>query len=245
MIVSIHQPAYLPWLGYIHKINLADIFVFFDTTQFEKNSFINRNKIKTANGPVWLTVPVKAQGHFEKEIRQIEPAGQAWREKHWQTIETNYKKTEFWPKYSGELKELYQKEYGNIADLCYDQLILLLGWLGVKTKVIRSSELKPRQSKKLDLVLDILEETKASSYISGALGRDYIDSQRFKDKNIKLYYQSYEHPVYRQFWKGEFLKYMSVIDLLFNEGDKSLAILMSGNITKNDLLINDEFYSPR
>lgn len=242
MITSIHQPAYLPWLGYIHKINLADTFIFFDTTQFEKNSFINRNKIKTANGPVWLTVPVKTQGHFAKEIRQIEPAGQVWREKHWLTIEMNYKKSKYWPQYSEALRELYKKEYDNIADLCYDQLILLLGWLNVKTKVIRSSELKPRQSKKMDLVLNILAEVKASSYISGALGRDYIDRKAFQDKNIKLYYQSYEHPGYTQLWGGEFLKYMSVIDLLFNEGDKSLEILMSGNIVKQDLINNPKLY---
>jgi hypothetical protein len=176
MIVSIHQPAYLPWLGYIHKINLADTFIFFDTTQFEKNSFINRNKIKTPNGPIWLTIPVKLKNHFEKEIRQIETANQDWREKHWQAIEMNYKKAKYWEQYADELGKLYQKEYNNIADLCYGQLILFLSWLNVKTKIIRSSELEPRQSKKLNLVLGILEEVKADSYVSGALGRDYIDA---------------------------------------------------------------------
>ena len=242
MILSIHQPAYLPWLGYFHKINLSDTFIYFDTTQFEKNSFINRNKIKTPAGPIWLTVPVKSKDHFGKEIRQIELANQDWREKHWQTIEMNYKKAKYWPQYADQLRGLYKKEYNNIADLCYDQLILFLSWLNIKTKVIRSSELKPRQSKKLDLVLDILEEVKASSYISGALGRDYIDPQRFEDKKIKLYYQSYEHPVYHQLWRGEFLKYMSIIDLLFNEGANSLEILMSGNITKQDLSTNPKLY---
>ena len=242
MIVTIHQPAYLPWLGYFHKINLADQFVFFDTTQFEKNSFVNRNKIKTANGPIWLTVPVKLKDHTQKEIRRIELASRDWREKHWLAIELNYKKAKYWPRYSGRLRELYQKNYDNIADLCYDQLILFLDYLGVKTKIIRSSELKYFQSKKLDLVLDILTEMKASSYISGALGRDYIDPLKFKEKNIKLYYQSYEHPAYDQLWGREFVPCMSIIDLLFNEGDRSLEILMSGNITKNDLLTKLELY---
>lgn len=242
MIVSIHQPAYLPWLGYFHKIMLSDVFVYFDTTQFEKNSFINRNKIKTPNGSIWLTVPLKTKGHFHKEIRQIEIANQDWREKHWKAIEMNYKKANYWPQYADQLRELYKKEYNNIASLCYDQLILFLSWLNIKTKVIRSSELKPRQSKKLDLVLDILKEVKASSYISGVLGRDYIDLQRFKDKNIKLYYQSYEHPTYHQLWGGKFQKYMSVVDLLFNEGEKSLEIIMQNNISKSDLINKPELY---
>ncbi len=242
MILSIHQPAYLPWLGYFHKINLSDTFIYFDTTQFEKNSFINRNKIKTPSGPIWLTVPVKLEGHLEKEIGQIELASKKWGKKHWLTIESNYKKAKYWPEYADQLWGLYKKEYNNIADLCYDQLVLFLSWLNIKTKVIRSSELKPRQSKKLDLVLDILEEVKASSYISGALGRDYIEPQRFKDKKIKLYYQSYEHPKYNQLWGDEFSPYMSIIDLLFNEGDGSLEILMSGNITKQDLSINPKLY---
>jgi len=242
MIVTIHQPAYLPWLGYFHKINLADVFVFFDTTQFEKNSFINRNKIKTPRGPIWLTAPVKLKGHLEKEIKQIGLADQDWPEKHWRAIEVNYKKAKYWPLYAEGLRELYKKEYGNIADICYDQLILFLSWLKIKTKVVRSSELKPRQSKKLDLVLDILEEVKASGYISGALGRDYIDPRRFKDKKIKLYYQNYQHPEYSQLWGGEFIKYLSLIDLLFNEGEKSLEIITRNNITKNDLLTNEKLY---
>jgi hypothetical protein len=242
MILTAHQPAYLPWLGYFHKINLADVFVFLDTTQFEKNSFINRNKIKTTNGPIWLTVPLKTKDHFKKPMTEIEIAGQDWREKHWKAIELNYKKSKYWRLYAQRLRELYNREYNNIADLCYNQLILLLGWLNIKTKIIRSSELKPRQSKKLDLVMDILHEIKASSYVSGALGRDYIDQKVFQDNNIRLYYQDYKHPVYHQLWGGEFLKYISIIDLLFNEGDKSLEILMQNNVSKNDLLTKDDLY---
>ena len=145
MILSIHQPAYLPWLGYFHKINLADKFIFFDTTQFEKNSFINRNKIKAVNGPIWLTVPLKTKDHFLKSMTEIEIAGQEWREKHWKAIELNYKKAKYWPAYSGRLRELYKKEYDNIADLCYDQLTLFLDCLGIKSKIVRSSELKSFQ----------------------------------------------------------------------------------------------------
>ena len=96
MILTIHQPAYLPWPGYFHRLMLADTFVFFDNTQFEKNSFINRNKIKTPRGAQWLTVPVSLKGHLEKEIREIEISGQAWRKDHWQAIELNYKKAKYW-----------------------------------------------------------------------------------------------------------------------------------------------------
>lgn len=242
MIATIHQPAYLPWLGYFHKINLADVFVFFDTTQFEKNSFINRNKIKTANGPIWLTVPLKTKDHFTKEIREIEPANGEWQEKHWKAIELNYKKAKYWEEYSGKLKKLYEKEYKNIADICYGQLMLFLDWLDIKTKVVKSSEMKDFSSKKLSLVMDILKELKASAYISGSLGRDYIDSEKFGENRIKLYYQNYNHPAYEQLWGEEFFKYMSVIDLIFNHGPKSFKIIMDNNIGKNNLLSDNELY---
>src|SRR3989344_849868 len=241
MIASIHQPAYLPWLGYFHKIMLSDVFVFFDTTQFEKNSFINRNKIKTSNGGQWLTVPVNLKDHFGKEIREIKIADQNWQKNHWQAIELNYKKAQYWPNYSDKLKKIYENKYDNISDLCYDQLILFLDFLEAKTKVVKTSELRNYQSKKLDIVLEILKDVKAEIYVSGTLGRDYVDANRFKQENIKLYFQDYHHPTYQQLW-GDFAPYMSVIDLLFNEGSNSQGIIFKNNISKGDLLTKPELY---
>ena len=242
MIVSIHQPAYLPWLGYFHKILLSDIFVYFDTTQFEKNSFINRNKIKTPQGASWLTVSVKLNDHLRKEIREIEIADLNWSKKHWKAIELNYKKAKYWDLYAERLRKIYKNEYKYISDLCYDQLLLFIEFLKIKIKVIKSSELKKIDSKKLQLVLDICEYMGATAYISGELGCDYIENKKFAEKRIKLYFQDYKHPEYSRLWGNEFLPYMSIIDLLFNEGPNSLNIIMKNNITKQDLLNNSKLY---
>ncbi len=236
MIISINQPAYLPWLGYFHRIAVSDIFVFFDFTQFEKNSMVNRNKIKTANGSLMLTVPANLGNHFNKKIKEINIADKNWAEKHWKSIEINYKKSKYWDKYAPDLKRIYGgKDYQTIDQICYDQLLFFIGALDIKTKIIKSSDLPEFKSKKQELVLDILKELRADIYVSGALGRDYIDEQKFNDENIKLYYQDYRHPEYEQLW-GKFLPYMSVIDLLFNCGEKSLDIIMEGNINKQNLL---------
>lgn len=234
MIVSINQPAYLPWLGYFHRINISDVFVFFDYTQFEKNSLVNRNKIKTPQGPVMLTVPVKLKDHFHKTINNIEVADQKWQEKHWKAIELNYKKSKFWNDYSDKLKKIYEKEYFNIAAICYDQLLFFLELFNINTKIVKSSELENIDSKKEQLVIDICSALGADIYVSGALGRDYINNENFHKHGIKLYFQNYKHPEYNQLW-GEFQPSMSAIDLLFNEGPNSLNIIMKNNINKQEL----------
>ncbi|MBI3290798.1 WbqC family protein [Candidatus Falkowbacteria bacterium] len=238
MIISIHQPAYLPWLGYFHKIMLADIFVFFDTTQFEKNSFINRNKIKTPQGGQWLTVPVKLKGHLEKRIDQIEIFDQAWQKDHWKVIELNYKKAKYWQIYSPRLHEFYQKDYGNIAEACFSQLKIFAEILGLETKMVKASGLKIFESKKDELVLDICRELKADAYVSGNQGKGYLDAVKFEKDNIKVYFQDYQHPSYSQLW-GEFIPCLSVLDLILNEGPKSKEIILKNNINK------EELYEPR
>jgi hypothetical protein len=243
MIVSIHQPAYLPWLGYFHKIALSDVFVFLDTTQFEKNSFVNRNRIKTPQGPLWLTVPVSLQGHLTNEIGHTAIAGQHWRDKHWRTLELNYRKAPFWLRYAPELEKTYRAGYATIDQLCFDQLLLFNRWLGLGTRIVRSSELPPTGSRKQHLVLDLCKSVRASLYVSGALGRGYLEQKAFSREGIALYFQDYQHPVYPQLWSPEFLANLSIVDLLFNEGPDSFKTILEGNVTKTALLTNSTLYA--
>lgn len=234
-IVSIHQPAYLPWLGYLHKIMISDEFVFFDTTQFEKNSFVNRNKVNTLQGATMLTVPVRLKNHFNKEIKDIEITNQKEFGKHWKTIELNYKKSPYWDEYSEKLKEVYNKEYKYLSDLCFDQLICLLDILKIDTKIIKSSELRKYETRKSELVLDLCRDLNAGVYISGKFGKDYLDEKSFEEAGIKIYFQDYKHPVYKQM-HGEFVPYLAIIDLLFNVGAEiAKETIMEGNITKLEL----------
>lgn len=235
MILTAHQPSYLPWLGLFHKIALSDVYIFLDNTQFEKNSFTNRNKIKTANGPIWLTVPVLAKDHFNKTTKELEiDNSKDWRASHWKSIYLNYKKAPFFNKYADFFEDVYKKEWQFLSDLNEYMLKWFLNELGIKVKYHKGSELNLK-GHKFDLVSDMCKKLGADLYIFGILGRDYAEKERFIKQGIKIYFQDYKHPAYPQSWGG-FLPYMSVIDLLFNRGPKSLEVLMENNITKNELL---------
>lgn len=220
MIISIHQPAYLPWLGYLNRIAQSDIFVFLDNVQFEKNSYTNRNKIKTANGPIWLTIPILKQGHTTKIMTEIQIDNQKnWRIKHLKAIECNYKKAKNfecnWPK----LQAIYQENNASLADKCYDQLKFWMSELKITTKVVRASEINVSGAKG-DLVLNICKFHRATSYLSGPLGKDYLNPEDFQAAGIDLRFQDYSHPVYHQLY-GEFVPNMGVVDYWMNDGRSS------------------------
>lgn len=218
MILSAHQPAYLPWLGYFDKIARADVFVYLDTVQFEKNSFINRNRIKTSQGTQWLTVPVKMKGHIGSTLldTQIDDA-QPWRTKHLKSIEMNYRKVSYFDARFSALQKLILQPEQLLSKMCWQQLQFWLSELNIKTPVVRSSEL-PVASRKSDLVLDLCKYLGANHYISGALGRDYLDDDAFAASGVKVQYQNFKHPVYPQLW-GDFEPYLSVVDYWMNNNE--------------------------
>lgn len=215
MILSAHQPAYLPWLGYFDKIIRSDIFVYLDTIQLEKNSFTNRNRIKTPQGAAWLTVPVKIKGHIGKAIMEIEiDNSQDWRRKHLNTIYMNYKKAPRFEVCYPKLENLYQARYQLLAELCWEQLLFWLEEFDIKTQIVRSSSL-PVDAKKSDLVLELCRYYNTDHYISGVLGKNYLREEDFELCGITLSFQDYKHPVYPQVW-GDFLPNMSILDFWMN-----------------------------
>lgn len=215
MILSIHQPAYLPWLGYFDRIAASDAFVVLDTVQLEKNSFTNRNRIKTANGPVWLTVPVFQKGHMSKPLREIEiDETRDWRRKHVLAIAQSYARARRFPERFARLSTLIERQEHNLTDLCVTQLAFWLGELGIKTPVVRASDLDVEGTKS-DLVLGICQKLKAGTYISGPLGRGYLDEAAFARAGIRLIYHDYAHPTYPQL-HGEFMPLLSVVDWWLN-----------------------------
>jgi hypothetical protein len=222
MILSAHQPAYLPWLGYFEKIRSADVFVYLDTVQFEKNSFTNRNKIKTPQGELWLTIPVKAKGHLSGTLQtlEIDPLGN-WKKKHLGSIHANYKKAKRFDALYPKLEALYAREHALLSELCFDHLFFWLSEIGLERKIVKSSTLGIASANS-DLVLDLCKSFGATGYVSGALGRDYLKEGDFRAAGIQIAYQDYKHPVYPQLWGGEFLPYMSILDFLMNTDDVNL-----------------------
>ena len=234
-ILTAHQPAYLPWIGLFHKIAIANAYVYLDNIQFEKNSFINRNKIKTANGPIWLTVPILLKGHMSKTIKEMKINNIVnWQTKHLKSIEMNYKSTSYFNQYIGFFRDCYKREWTHLSDLNEYMLKWFLNILNIKVKYYKMSEIG-FEGRKSDLVLDMCKKLSADLYIFGALGRDYVKEENFTREDIKIYFQNYNHPVYQQLYVG-FISHLSIVDLLFNVGaERALDVIMQGNISKKEL----------
>ncbi len=229
MILTAHQPVYLPWLGLFHKISLADMYCIFDIAQYQTKDFNNRNKIKTNSGDIWLSVPVESKNHYQKKLCDIKIINNGWNKKHFKSIYLAYKKAPYFDLYIGELERiLMKKSYVFLSDLCHDILLFMLKAIGIDIPIVKASDYN-FTGYKSDLVLDMCIQLGANKYIFGALGKDYADERSFREKGIEIFFQDYKHPEYRQL-HGNFLPYMSAIDLLFNEGGRSREIIMSGNI---------------
>lgn len=237
MILTAHQPVYLPWLGLFHKIALADKFVFFDQVQYVPKDWISRNQIKSQNGPVMLTVPVLRKGYLDKKIAGIEINNDVpWARKHWKTILLSYGKARFFKGHADFFESLYTRRWDLLADLNLYMLKWFLQTLRINVPVERAGEYNFEGTKSA-LVLDMCLKLGADIYIFGTLGRDYADIDTFLKAGVKPVFQSYNHPSYSQL-HGDFLPHMSIIDLIFNEGPNSLDIIMSGNINKYNILSN-------
>lgn len=235
MILTAHQPVYLPWLGLFHKIALADHFISFDQVQFVPKDWISRNQILTPKGPIWLSVPCEKKGRFDSTISQTLIVNNSnWGRKHWNSIQFNYAKAKFFKKYADFLEDTYQREWTLLADLNAHILSWALDELGIKVPVESAGKFE-FQGEKSALVLDMCQQLKADAYIFGALGKDYADVEAFEKAGVKAMFQDYEHPQYPQMHDG-FTPYLSILDLLFNCGPDSFDVLMSGNINHTDVL---------
>jgi len=234
-MVTIHQPEHTPWLGFFDKIRQADTFVILDNVQFRKNYFQNRNRIRTQQGWTWLTVPVLAKGKLGQLIQdtQINNAVN-WQSKVWKSIFYAYNKAPFFDQHSSFLKQVYDKPWTHLADLNEEIIRYISHGLGIQVKIIRASTLSST-GKGTDLLLEICHKLEADTYLSGISGKDYLEETKFAEQGIKVIYQEFYHPIYKQLYEP-FIPGMSIIDLLFNHGGKSLDILTGVGVERMDTL---------
>ena len=209
MIVSINQPAYLPWLGYFHRIAVSDAHIVLDQVQFEKNSFTNRNKVRTREGWCWLTVPVKTSGKFgDLSINKLEISGERpWATKHWETLRLNYAKAPFFDKHAAFFESIYSRPWEKLSDLTREITAYLLGAFKIETKLYFGSQMEA-SGKKDELVLNLCRELGSTTYLSGPLGRSYLREDLFSRHGISVRYDDYHHPTYPQVYTG-FEPYMA------------------------------------
>lgn len=233
-IVSAHQPAYLPWLGYFHKILLSDEFVVMDDVQYEKNSFINRNKILQNSNSVWLTIPVVTKEYKLKKIRDIKISNDKWKRKHLMTVEQSYKKSRFYNEIMPLFETVLKQDSVYLTDYANDLLLAIVDYLEIDTKIIFANDLS-LSSKKLDYVIELTQKVAGRIFVFGAQGKDYADEDILEKNNIAPYFQDYIHPVYEQNNQC-FEPYISIIDALFNNGKSTKEIISKGNVSKTQLL---------
>ena len=221
MILTAHQIGYLPWLGLFHKIWLSDTFVSLDTTQYLTGEWMNRNKIKSHNGDEWLTVPVIRKGFLNKKAFEIRiDDSRNWRKKHFKTLCLNYKNSRYYDYYINILEKVYLKKWDFLSELNEHILKIFLKELNIKVIFLKASD-ENFNGKGSDLVLDICKKLKADKFIFGNQGTNYALESDFKENNIEIFFQNYAHPKYSQS-HSNFISNLSVIDLFFNEGPKSL-----------------------
>ena len=226
MIIGILQPGYLPWLGFFEQMYKSDVFVIYDDVQYDKEGWRNRNRIKTTNGIQWLTVPVHMQFEEHPLINEIKINHTVnWRKKHLFSIRQNYSKAPFFKKYIGLFEETFSKEWECLVHIDLDFIKTLAECLGMGNReIIRSSTLHI-EGDRIERLIKICKHFNADTFYEGAAGKNYIDEKSFIEQDIRVEYQNYKHPIYNQLY-GDFIPYLSVIDLLFNHGDESLSILI-------------------
>lgn len=224
MICSVHQPNYLPYLGFFEKAFRSDIFILYDTTQFKKNDWQNRNKLCTINGWQWISVPIlHSFGQKIKDVRIKEPLLTV--KKNWKAIHLNYARAPFFKQYSSCFEEIYSSEIELLSELNCRIIIKCAEILGLKTKFVRSSELETINSTSTQALIDLTNIVEAETYISGGEGINYLDMVLWNSTGLNIKFQKYIHPQYKQFNSESFVPYMNILDLLFNCGNKSLEIL--------------------
>ncbi len=233
MRVSIHQPQYLPWLGYFYKIAKSDLFILFDTVQYPRGKhFGNRNQIKTAQGAQWLTVPVldRSELVLYSDI-QIDQK-QKWAHKHWRGIDLSYRKAPHYERYAEGLSAMYlEREWASLTDLNQSLLQWCFDALGITARVVRASAMNVSREglETDDYIFALLQAAGATQYISGqgAGSQRYIDRDAFAAKGIELWLYDFNAPQYSQLW-GAFVQGLSVLDVLFNCGEQARELLDQG-----------------
>ena len=226
MIVGIAQPTFFPWIGYYNIIKNSNMFVFLDNVKFEKHSWQMRNRVKNSSkhsdSEVWMSVPTKGVTNNTLIKDVIIDNTKNWKQKHVKTLKNNYSKSFQEIKF---LTQIYDNEWNKLADFNIESITKCCQYLGIKTKLIKASDLSAA-GKKGDLVLNICKELNADEYFSTIGSKDYLEDYRdsFEDARIQITYHNYTHPIYKQ--KGNnFLPNLSILDLILSELDNAYKFI--------------------
>lgn len=228
--VAILQSSYLPWKGYFDIINCVDEFIIFDEVQYTKRDWRNRNIIKTAQGKQWLTIPIRTKGKYLQKINEATVRDKEWAKQHWEIISFNYKNTLFFNKYKKIFENFFLRlEENNLSNINIMLIHIINNILGIKTKITNSKDYKTTGKKTIKL-LNLCIKAQANVYVSGPSAKSYLDESLFNKNNIEVHWMNYDnYPEYKQLYPP-FEHHVSIIDLLFNTGEKSKLYMKSFNL---------------
>jgi len=225
--VAIVQSNYIPWRGYFDLISQVDEFILFDDAQYTRRDWRNRNRIKTPNGSIWLTIPVEVKGKRDQKIKDTVISDPGWNRNHWKSIIYNYSKAKYFSQYKELFEELYLEcNERMLSQVNYKFLTSICELLGIKTKLVWSSEYRLVEGK-TERLIDLCKQAGANEYLSGPTARGYIDEELFRSEGIALRYMDYSgYSEYEQLYPP-FEPKVSIIDLIFNEGPGARKYLKS------------------
>lgn len=226
--VAILQPGYIPWLGFFEQMSSCDTFVMLDDVQFTKNDWRNRNRIKTSEGIVWLTVPVLHK--FGQKIRDVRIDNRSsWQRKHLQSLRIWYGRSRYFREMSADLERMYGRPWHYLIDIDLELCMFLKERFSIRSTVLRSSDLQIESNDRNLRLVEICRKTGCDRFYEGKAGAAYIDIELFRSYNVSVEFQDYQHPFYEQLWMKEqgFISHLSALDLLFNHGPDSAGILIN------------------
>ncbi len=225
--VAIVQSSFIPWKGYFDLVNLADELILLDHVQFTRRDWRNRNRIKTSDGPRWLTIPVHVKGRYDQRIDQTRVSDPAWPARHWRTIEQSYGHAERFAEHAGELERLFLETDESLLSRINPRfLTAICGLLGIRTTISWSTNYDVR-GRRTETLLGLCLQAGATEYLSGPSARAYLDEARFGEAGVSVRWMDYsgypEHPQLHP----PFLHEVSVVDLLLNAGTSAPRYLKS------------------
>ncbi|MDD5250646.1 MAG: WbqC family protein [Rhodocyclaceae bacterium] len=230
MIVAVHQPHFLPWLGYLNRMVRADLFILLDHVQFERRNYQNRTHIKLDGRTHWLTVPVQQHSQQEriidKRIDNAPPDARSWGANLYATLRHAYRDAAYLDRYAPELRRILESRWEYLVDLDQAMLDFLRDALCISTPLVRSSALDVAGSKS-ELILNLCRAVGADAYLAGLGGsRHYLDREAFARAGIEIVWQDFRHPRYAQCGGGDFVAGLSAVDLLFTQGPSGRGLLL-------------------
>jgi WbqC-like protein family len=229
MRIAIVQSCYVPWRGFFDLIGRCDLYVMYDQVQYAKRHWHNRNRIKTASGLEWLTIPVVSKGRYEQKIAEVE-IEKPWVDKHWRAIELAYRRAPYFAQLALKVRGWYQQAAEETLLSGVNALFLteIAGLLGLRTRIVRDTAY-PAEGAKTERLLAIARAAGADCYLSGPSAKTYLDTSLFARAGIAVEWMSYEGYVEYPQLHGAFEPAVSVLDLLFNAGPDAPRYIQSAS----------------